>query len=363
MTQPTEKCILFHNAFLFSTDAIVLTDLYGVITEVNNAFCELFGWSRDELIGKTTKIVRSSKTDDSLYVQMWDSIQKNGEWKGEIVNQDKKGHEITVLLSITPIYQDGKKIGYMGIEIDMSEQIRLQENMARSERLATIGKMASKVAHEIRNPLSSISLNAELLQDEIKSFDFNQEEAQSLLGSIMREVDRLANLTNEYLQFSRMPRLQNETHDICRLIKNLILFIDSELKANNIKLQVYLPEKPVLLRMDKDQIHRVLLNLVRNSIEALSFGGVISIDVRKNSPFLEIRLSDTGLGIAKDQLDKVFEPFYTTKDIGTGLGLPISKQIIEDHGGSINYVQEETKVANFLIKLPLNGYSKGIKVS
>lgn len=360
MPKPTEECILFHNAFLFSSDAIVLTNLSGVITEANKAFCELFGYNREELIGQTTSIIRSSQTDDEFYYKMWESINKNGEWKGEIINQDKAGNQIAVLLSITPIYQDGKKIGYMGIEIDMREQIEIQQNMARSERLATIGKMAAKVAHEIRNPLSSISLNAEILQDELKSDRFNIDEAQSLLSSIMREVDRLANLTNEYLQFSRMPRSQNEPHDIVRLIQNLTLFIDSELRANNIELKMNLPEKPILLKMDKDQMHRVLLNLVRNSIEALSQGGLINIDLVNNDSLLEIHVSDTGNGIAPDQLDKVFEPFYTTKDIGTGLGLPISKQIIEEHGGSIRYVEKETPGANFLITLPLNGYNKGI---
>ncbi|MCB0282945.1 MAG: PAS domain S-box protein [Calditrichae bacterium] len=359
MTKPTQECILFHNAFLFSSDAIVLTDLHGVITEVNKAFCELFGYSREELIGQTTRIIRSQHTDDLFYQKMWESIQEAGEWKGEIINQDKSGNPVSVLLSITPILQDGQKIGYMGIEIDMREQIKIQENMARSERLATIGKMAAKVAHEIRNPLSSISLNAEILQDELKSENFSVEEAQSLLSSIMREVDRLANLTNEYLQFSRMPKSQNEAHNICRLIENLTIFIESELRANQIELKMNLPEQPVLVKMDKDQIHRVLLNLVRNSIEALSQGGTININLENHKSYLEILLSDTGNGISADQLDKVFEPFYTTKDIGTGLGLPISKQIIEEHGGTIAYLTDKAPGANFLITLPLNGYNKG----
>ena len=146
INKPDHECVLFQNAFLFSSDAIVLTDLSGKITDINNAFCEMFGWTRDELIGKTTRIIRSKNTDDELYKKMWESIEKQGEWKGEITNRHKSGREIPVLLSITPIIQDDVKIGFMGIEIDMTERIKLNQRMAQSERLATIGKMAAKVA-------------------------------------------------------------------------------------------------------------------------------------------------------------------------------------------------------------------------
>jgi len=354
MKEPTEKCILFQNAFLFSSDAIILTDLKGHITDVNKAFCELFGWSRDELINQRTSILRAPGVEDSFYVNMWESIEKNGEWKGEIVNKHKSGRLIPILLSITPIYQDGEKIGFMGIEIDMTEQLKLQESMARSEKLATIGRMAAKVAHEIRNPLSSISLNAELLEDEILSSAFDVDEARSLLNSIMKEVDRLANLTNEYLQFSRMPRLQSEDHNLCQVIENLTVFIESELRNNQIELEMDLPQNPLFVQIDKDQIHRVLLNLLRNSIEALTRGGLIKISVSEKVRNVEIRISDTGPGITSEHVDKIFEPFFTTKDLGTGLGLPLSKQMIEEHGGSIKYINDSSQGAVFLINLPKN---------
>lgn len=354
MNKTSEQCILFQNAFLHSSDAIILTDLKGIITDVNNAFCTVFGWSRSEVVGQTTNIIRSDKTDNDFYSAMWQSIQKNGEWKGEITNRHKAGHDIPVLLSITPIIQDGKKMGYMGIEIDMTEQLKLQQHVAQSERLATIGKMAAKVAHEIRNPLSSISLNAELLEEEIGSGRLDIKEAHILLQSIMREVDRLANLTNEYLQFSRLPRLQNEKYDVCEIIRSIVDLVENNLKASKINLDIKFPKNPVFLKIDKDQMHRVFLNLLKNSIEALAKGGKIKIAVIENNSHVEIKLSDTGSGISKSELINVFEPFYTTKDIGTGLGLPISKQIVEEHGGTMDYLADEPLGANFLIKLPKN---------
>ena len=352
MNKPIEECALFKSAFQYSPDAILLTDLDGNITDVNQAFIDLYGWEKSTIIGKNTRFLRSSKTDDSFLKKMWYSINETGQWKGEITNKNVNGDLITVLLSITQIIKNGEKIGYMGIDIDMTQQIKMQEHIARSERLATIGQMAAKIAHEIRNPLSSISLNAELLEDELISKQLDREEAKSLLSSIMSEVDRLANLTNEYLQFSRLPRLQNNVHDICEVVKNLALFTDSEMKANQIELDIQLPDKPLLLNVDKDQLHRVLLNLIRNSIEALPDGGLINITVSEKNSSVEVLLGDTGNGIPKEQIEKVFEPFFTTKDVGTGLGLPISKQIIEEHGGTIQYLQDENVGANFLITLP-----------
>lgn len=351
MRNSNNNAIIFYKAFLYSTDAIILTDINGTITDVNKAFTKLFGWSRNEIIGKTTNIIRSPATKDEFYKELWTSIEKYGEWKGEIINRHKNGTLIPILLSITPVIEDGQRVGYMGIEIDIRERKKIQEQLARTERFATIGQMAAKVAHEIRNPLSSISLNAELLGDEIKKNSFDKKEANSLLKSIMKEVDRLANLTNEYLQFSRMPDTTPEKHDIRKVITNLKLFLEKELISKNIELVLDIPKDPVVLIIDKDKIRQVLLNLVKNSIEALNSGGLIRISVNQNNIETQIVVSDNGNGIEKANQEKIFEPFYTTKEVGTGLGLAICKQVVEDHNGSIHYL-DENPGAHFIIILP-----------
>lgn len=351
MNDTKNSISVFYNAFLYSTDAIILTDTKGVITNINKAFTKLFGWEQDEVIGKTTKILRSSGTKDEFYEDMWNSIKTHGKWKGEIINKHKNGTLIPVLLTITPIIEQNKIIGYMGIDIDMTESKKLQEQMARSERFATIGQMAAKVAHEIRNPLSSISLNAELLGDEIKSRSFDKDEAQSLLESIMNEVDRLASLTKEYLQFSRMPATNANKHDLKKVIINITLFVENELKSRNIKLVLDLPDEQAVSFFDKDKMRQVLLNLIKNSIESLDQNGEIIISVKQNRIETHIMVSDNGAGIEKEDQQKIFEPFYTTKKVGTGLGLAICKQMVEDQNGSIHYLDEKPG-AQFLIILP-----------
>ncbi len=349
----TDKSFLFYNAFQNSTDAILLTDLKGMVIEVNQAFCALFGYTREEIIGKRTNVLRSEKTDDSLYKNMWHSINVFGEWKGEIVNRNKNGDLVPVLLSITPIIQDGEKIGYMGIEIDIREQIKMKQRMAQSERLATIGQMAAKVAHEIRNPLSSISLNAELLEDELSDPDsMDSLEAKSLLNSIIREVDRLANLTTDYLQFSRLPTTKMKKENLTKILFDFVHFMETEASSNNTQIKLNLPDKQIPVEIDVAQIRRVLINLTRNSFEAMPDGGTIHIELKISKAWVELHFRDSGHGIKEQNANKIFEPFFTNKEMGTGLGLSISRQIMDEHGGSIQCLDSNEKGAYFLIKFP-----------
>ncbi|MFQ5633581.1 MAG: nitrogen regulation protein NR(II), partial [bacterium] len=313
---------LFYNAFQNSTDGIIITDLNGAIIEVNKAFLDIFGYTHNEVIGQTTSLLRSSHTTDALYDVMWKSINKTGSWKGEIINRKKDGEEIPILLSVTPLYENEQIVGYMGVQIDSSKQKRMEERLLQSERFAVIGKMASKVAHEIRNPLSSISLNAELLEDEIRAASASDcEDAKSLLQSIMNEVDRLTLLTEEYLQFSRLPQAVPEKADLVKIIKAVLGFFEAEANSLGIQILTSFIDQPPKLTFDPQQIRRLILNLLRNALEAMPGGGLIKISTQSNKEFVKLAISDTGHGIPKDKLDQIFEPFYTTKDMGTGLGL------------------------------------------
>ncbi len=352
-----DKKHLVYSAFKHSTDAIILTDLRGLITDVNDAFVEIFGWQRDELIGKTTNVLRSDATSDLFYKKMWESIEKEGHWQGEIINKRKDGNLVPVLLSITPIVHERERIGYMGIEIDLTEKLKKQEQMAHSERLATIGQMASKVAHEVRNPLSSISLNAELLEDELSDpRKMDHAEAVSLLRSIIREVDRLAELTNEYLQFSRLPRSRREANDLGSLLHEVCHFMIHEAENHEVRIHLEKPESKISASFDHSQMHRVMLNLLRNGIEALPDGGRIDVKLEHHPPYAYIHVRDSGKGIPKNFRDKVFQPFFTSKDMGTGLGLAITRQVVREHGGDI-ILNDSTEGAHFVITLPTNGKS------
>lgn len=351
---------LFYNAFEHSMDGMIITDKSGVILEVNKAFLDLFGYAYEEIIGQKTSILRSSKTSDDFYRSMWESINRTGGWQGEIINRKKNGEEILVLLSITPIYESNQIAGYMAIEIDTRERKEMEERLLQSERLAVIGKMASKVAHEIRNPLSSISLNAEMLEDEIQTSRGSvTKETKILLQSIMGEVDRLVTLTEEYLQFSRLPQSRPTKCHLEEILRETIEFY--EVEANSVGIQIIAKIDTTLppIVFDPQQIRRVILNLLKNGREAMPKGGIIKITLSREGDFARITITDTGEGVPQDKLSRIFEPFYTTKDMGTGLGLPLCKQIVQEHGGRLLLESRQNHGTTFHVELPLRTNEKG----
>lgn len=353
-----ERLDLFYSAFHHSTNAIIITDLSGIIIEANQAFTDLFGWTREEAVGSSTRILRSEQTANEFYRQMWESVEQYGRWQGEILNRCKDGSEVPILLSITPIYHDGAKIGYMGVEIDISEKKKVEKQLLQAERWATIGKMAAKVAHEIRNPLSSISLNAELLEDEIGSYTcVSTDEAKALLNSIISEVDRVTALTEEYLQFSRLPHIKRAPTRLIEVIEEVLEFLRRELIQNKIAVQFEVNKNVPEMLLDRDQLRRVFLNIMRNAMEAMPKGGELKIWTEKRDQYQVVHIADTGAGIPEETLDRIFAPFFTTKDFGTGLGLAIVQQIIDEHGGQISCRSKLGAGTIFSIALPLKAGS------
>ena len=265
-----------------------------------------------------------------------------------------------------------------------------QSRLVQSERLATVGKMSAKVAHEVRNPLSSISLNVELLEDEIAAVATQRgSEAGSLLGAIRSQVDVLSAVTEEYLRFARLPKPKCERTSLRPVIADLVDFVREDLRARRADLVVEVEDGLPALQVDAGQIRQVLMNLIRNAAEAMPSGGTIRLVVRavaangempegqrrkgiekKNDEgtgvfapqhpsapaalrFVEVAVTDAGVGIPADDLERVFEPFFTNKEGGTGLGLAISRQIATDHGGTLTCESVPGSGATFRLRLPV----------
>ena len=218
-----------------------------------------------------------------------------------------------------------------------------------SERLATIGKMAAQVTHEVRNPLSSIGLNLELLEDELQS-----DEARSLHAAIQREVERLNDLTEQYLSVARRDDPKFEREDLAAVLREAAAFVTPDLLRHDIQLLVETaPELPEVW-VDEAQIRQVIYNLVRNARQAMPRGGSVTLSARCAPLGVELRIADTGVGIPKEARSKLFEPFFTTKSEGTGLGLAISRRMVESHHGTIRCEPSEPHGTVFIITLPLD---------
>lgn len=222
------------------------------------------------------------------------------------------------------------------------------------ERLAAVGSMSAKVAHEIRNPLSSITLNTELLADEIAGYSgADTGEARDLLDSISGELDRLRRIVEEYLQFARMPRLDLEPVELPQLIVDVAKFVEEEFGRLGIHFQLQATEKLPPIALDRNQFRQVLLNLFRNAQEAMPAGGTLKVTVRgEKRGTVTLTVRDSGVGIDPRQADKLFDPFYTTKDTGTGLGLPFVQQVVQELRGEINVRGEQGRGACFEIVFP-----------
>jgi signal transduction histidine kinase len=230
---------------------------------------------------------------------------------------------------------------------------RARAEVVQAERLATIGKMAAHVTHEIRNPLSAIGLNLELLEEEVAGSA--EKESMALVRAIKTEVERLAQLSEQYLSVARRPHPTLERERVDDLVQELSTFVRPQLTHAGVDLRVAI--QPDLPEVDLDEalLRQSLLNLVRNAQEAMPEGGEIAIAVARapDEPMVEIRIDDTGTGIPEELRAAIFDPFFTTKRSGTGLGLAVTLEIIEAHHGRILCEPRREGGTRFRVLLPL----------
>ena len=231
-----------------------------------------------------------------------------------------------------------------------------QEKLVEAERMATVGRLSLKVAHEVRNPIAAIELNAELLGDIVQDGAGPQkEEAASLVGAIREQVGALDALTEEYLAFARFPKAQFEEDSVNDMVMAVTDFQRPLAARQGITVSVATDPTIPPMEIDRSLLRQAVLNLIKNGLEALSQGGALSVTTRRLDDSVEVSISDTGPGIAPDVGRRLFEQFFTTKPQGTGLGLSITRQIVEEHGGSIRWTSTPGAGATFTITLPIKG--------
>jgi two-component system NtrC family sensor kinase len=209
---------------------------------------------------------------------------------------------------------------------------RASGQLLAAERLATIGKMAAHVTHEIRNPLSSIALNVELLEEELADADG---ESRALLRAIKAEVERLTALSEQYLSVARQQPLRLEDEEVGQLVREASDFMRRDLERHGVSITLDVEQNLPTVRADESQVKQALYNLIRNAREAMPGGGAIQVRVARRPGGVLVLVEDEGAGVDEETRARLFEPFFTTKTHGTGLGLAITRQIIEAHGGRI----------------------------
>jgi signal transduction histidine kinase len=237
------------------------------------------------------------------------------------------------------------------IEQRAKERLKLEEQLNQAERLAALGEMVAGVSHEVKNPLGIIQSTAELLG----GMPDANENQKRLSGVIKEESGRLNSIVTKFLDFARpqVPFLQ-ECH-LEKILEKNLTFLQPELDKRNIQVNDHVNGKPLLLRADQELLYRALLNIFLNAIQATPDGGSITIKVEEEKDYYQIEIQDTGRGINRENVKKIFNPFFTTKEKGSGLGLSIVRKIIEGHRGTIAIESKEGKGTTVKISLPLRG--------
>jgi two-component system sensor histidine kinase HydH len=326
-------------------DGLISVNRERKIVTLNRKAAEFFGAKEEDL--KSKEISRVLGIDiDNLLKEQGGMLR---DWELKVSSQ--YGAQIPLSLSAAPLKDENdKEMGSVLLLRDLREIRDLQERVRRSERLASLGRLAAGVAHEIRNPLSSIRGFAQFFQNRFKG----QEKEQEYASVMVREVDRLNRVITELLDFARPKEPHRELHSAGEILEQTLKVLESELAKKNIAVEKKLEASLPRILVDRDQLSQALLNLLLNALESMEGAGKIRISMESGgAEVLAISISDTGRGIPKEDLERVFEPFFSTKRKGTGLGLAIVHQIVESHKGEIKVESRAGEGTTFRITLPI----------
>lgn len=244
----------------------------------------------------------------------------------------------------------GLEESYRQLQSQSELIIRIEEQLRRAERLSALGELSAILAHEIRNPLASIRGTAEILMEDVTS-DASRGE---FLGILVKESDRLNRVVEDFLRMARPEPIDKKGCDINEELSNMIMLLCAEARASKVNLQLIPSALPQFIG-DGEKLRQAFMNIILNGIQASPTGGRVTVStlLNKDSGCIEIRFSDDGPGISPETLGEIFEPFFTTKGSGTGLGLPITKTIIEGHGGTVEVESGPGNGATFKVTLPV----------
>lgn len=330
--------------------AVLAVDAQGRITTFNQVAEKLFSKSRENLIGES--YAKIFPQDEWLLTQFLQRKTKVRDFETKF--RTLSGEERTLLVSNSGIFgQQGKLQGAISVMHDITELKRLEEEARHSERLSALGNLAAGVAHEVRNPLNAISIATQRLKTEFKPINA-EDDYQVFLSSILSEIKRLDQIVNQFLSLARSQRLNLEPTDSNAYLSEILDLVKVEAEAKGIKLERKLSNF-ANLKIDRAEMKKALLNLILNGMEAMESGGILTVQTEliSGQNAFKISISDTGKGIAPENLSMIFQPYFTTKEKGSGLGLAIAHRIVTDHKGKLEVQSEVGKGTNFIITLPI----------
>jgi len=327
---------------------LIVTDSQGLILLCNQFAEQIASVAEKDVVGLSPENVLAPELAQALAprnMAMGESIQE------EVILPDQKGEPRTLQLhGMSVVDSEGLPAGVMLLIQDLTQVKSLEEELRRSERMAALGKMAAGVAHELRNPLSSIKGLALLLKSRFQEKSNDRETADILV----QEVERLNRSIGELLDYTRPQKLIKEDVHPEEVVRKALSLIRMDAESMGVKTEIHVTGIIPAIQADQDKLNQVFLNLFLNSIQAMEHGGKLDIQITNEGGNVTFTVKDTGCGIDKDDLPRVFDPYFTTKPEGTGLGLAMSVKIIEEHGGTISFHSEPDKGTTVIVTLPVS---------
>jgi PAS domain S-box-containing protein len=349
-----------------TAESIIITDVDGVIQYVNPGFEKVSGYSKEEAVGQKPSILKSGRHDDTFYAQLWKTISSGKVWSGHFINKRKDGTYYEQNASISPILDsDGKIINYVAVKSDVTENIRLENQLRQAQKMESLGTLAGGIAHDFNNILTIIMGYADmaLASQEVGSTAWDD------LQEVIKASNRAKELVKQILTFSRYSEQQRGPLQIKVLVKEAVKLLRATIPTS-IKFNVDIDPGCGLVLADPNQIQQVIMNLCSNAYHAMRHsGGELTVtlsEIRMDDggyigdvavpagAYVRLDVRDTGTGIDKNLLDRIFEPYFTTKQKGegTGLGLAVVHGIVKGHQGYITVDSEPGKGSVFSVFLP-----------
>lgn len=349
---------------------VAITDQRGIINYVNDEFCRISKYSREELLGQDHRIINSGYHAKEFIRELWTTIGSGRVWKSEIRNRAKDGSIYWVDTTLVPfLNSEGKPYQYVAIRHDITQRKLAEEQLLqqaaelqRAAQLSFVGELAAGLAHEIKNPLAGIQGAVDIL---IRRRDKNDPEREVLEG-MRHEVVRIDRTVRALLDRARPRLVSVRASSLTNIVGRAVNLARAQLtnattRGHRVRIEFEPPTDPITISIDPAQIEDAVLNLIINAIEAADGDGDVRIRVaRSQNDRAEefeyeaiVEVSDNGRGISEEDLTRIFNPFFTTREAGTGLGLPAVRRIARAHGGRVEVSSSPGRGSAFSIHLPL----------
>jgi PAS domain S-box-containing protein len=348
-----------------AAESVIISDKRGTIQYVNPAFERLSGFTKEDIVGRNFRVLKSDTHDDDFYREMWGIINNGTAWRGQITNRMKDGSLRQFETTISPIRDNsGAIVSFVSVNRDVTQEVALEAQLLQAQKMEAVGTLAGGIAHDFNNLLQVIQGYTEVLLHGVNEDPFNHESLQK----IYRSAQRGAELTRQLLTFSRKVQSERRPLDLNQEVEQVKNLLERTI-PKMIEIELHLSKTPAIISADPIQVEQALMNLAVNAMDAMSEGGKIIMETERATlderfckthlgarpgEYVLLTISDTGHGMNKEILEHVFEPFYTTKEIGkgTGLGLAMVYGIVKTHEGYILCYSELDSGTTFKIYLP-----------